>query len=49
MIITKYMYKGKRFYTRGTIRRIRISGLAKIPPQKTGIAEILELRKGLII
>ena len=43
--------KNKRdsIYTRGTLRSIRILLLAKIPTFLSWLAEILELRKGLII
>ena len=41
-----WWFRKKIFYTTGTISSIRISRLAKIP---TLLAEILEVRKGLII
>jgi hypothetical protein len=41
-----YRAKQKRFYTRGTLRGIRFSRLAKL---STLYRDILELRKGLII
>ena len=44
----KYVSNKKRFNTRGTLKSIRISRLAKIPTLYR-LAEILELRKGLIV
>ena len=43
------IYDIKRFYTRGTLRSIRISRLAKMPTlYRIKLAEILESRKGFI-
>ena len=39
----------KRFYTRGTLRGLRISRLAKIPYLLSWLAEILKLRRELMI
>ena len=45
-LLLKQQLKENRFYTRGTLRGVRISQLAKIP---THYCDWLELRKGVII